>query len=56
MAKKKGATEIITLQCETCKRRNYTTKKNKKNNPDRLERSKYCSFDKKHTPHKELKR
>ena len=33
----------------------YTTLKNKKNNPDRMERSKYCSFDKKHTPHKEKK-
>ncbi len=55
MAKKKEATEIVTLQCETCKRRNYTTRKNKKKNPDRLERKKYCNFDKKHTVHKEIK-
>jgi len=55
MAKKKGGVEIITLQCETCKQRNYTTKKNKKQNPDRLERKKYCRFDKKHTAHKEVK-
>ncbi|RKY41269.1 MAG: 50S ribosomal protein L33 [Candidatus Makaraimicrobium thalassicum] len=55
MAKKKGATEIITLQCEVCKHRNYTVIKNRKNNPDRLERSKYCSFDRKHTLHKEIK-
>jgi len=55
MAKKKEATEIITLVCESCKRQNYTTTKNKKNNPDRLERKKYCKFDRKHTTHKEKK-
>ena len=55
MAKKKGAVEIITLRCEECKRHNYTTKKNRKNTPDKLERSKYCRFDKKHTKHREIK-
>ena len=30
-------------------------KKNKKNNPDRIEMKKYCRFCKKHTPHKETK-
>jgi large subunit ribosomal protein L33 len=29
--------------------------KNKKNDPDRLEFSKYCPFCKKHTTHKETK-
>ena len=53
MAKKKENTEIITMQCEECKQQNYTTVKNKKNSPDRLERKKYCRFDKKHTVHKE---
>lgn len=28
---------IITLACTECKRRNYTTTKNKRNTPDRLE-------------------
>ena len=27
----------ITLACTECKRRNYSTVKNKKNNPDRIE-------------------
>ena len=27
----------ITLACTECKQRNYNTKKNKKNSPDRLE-------------------
>jgi len=55
MAKKKTVVENVILQCEVCKNRNYTTQKNKKSNPDRLERSKYCPFDRKHTKHKEIK-
>ena len=45
----------ITLVCSECKQRNYETKKNKKNDPDRLEMNKYCRFCKKHTLHKETK-
>jgi len=47
--------ETITLECTECKRRNYTSQKNKKNDPDRISVSKYCSFCKKHTTHKETK-
>jgi large subunit ribosomal protein L33 len=45
----------VTLACTECKQRNYNTMKNKKNDPDRLEMSKYCKFCKKHTAHKETK-
>ena len=45
----------VTLACSECKQRNYNTMKNKKNDPDRLEMSKYCRFCKKHTTHKETK-
>src|SRR6202162_1136459 len=45
--------DIITLACGVCKRRNYTTVKNKKNAPDRLEMSKYCRWCHKHTAQKE---
>ena len=45
----------ITLVCTECKQRNYDTKKNKKNDPDRLELNKYCRFCRKHTLHKESK-
>ena len=45
----------ITLACTECKQRNYDTKKNKKNDPDRIEMKKYCKFCKKHTDHKETK-
>ena len=37
----------ITLACTECKQRNYNTKKNKKNDPDRIEMNKYCRFCKK---------
>ncbi|MGL4982579.1 MAG: 50S ribosomal protein L33 [Treponemataceae bacterium] len=56
MAKsKKSAVEIIALQCSECKRKNYTTEKNRKNLQGKLEFNKYCSFDRKHTLHKETK-
>ena len=47
--------EIITLECTECKRRNYTTTKEKRNTPGRLEKKKYCKFHRKHTVHKETK-
>ena len=47
--------EKITLACGTCKRRNYMTKKNKRNHPDRVEFKKYCPFCRVHTPHKETR-
>jgi large subunit ribosomal protein L33 len=45
----------ITLACTECKRRNYTTTKNKRTMQDRLEMKKFCKFCKTHTPHKETK-
>ena len=54
-SKKKGAVEIIALQCSECKRKNYTTYKNRKNITGKLEMKKYGPFDRKHTLHKETK-
>ena len=54
-SKKKGAVEIIALQCTECKRKKYTTYKNRKNITGKLELKKYCPFDRKHTMHKEAK-
>ncbi len=55
MAKAKGAVELVALQCSECHRRNYTTKKNRRNIQGKLEFNKYCRFDRKHTLHKEAK-
>ena len=49
------ARELVILECTECKRRNYTTKKEKRNTPERLEKMKYCKFDRKHTLHKETR-
>ena len=32
----------ITLACTECKERNYITKKNRRNDPDRIELKKFC--------------
>lgn len=53
-----AATDIrpkITLACEGCKNRNYITRKNKRNDPDRLELKKFCPTCGKHTGHKETR-
>ena len=47
--------EIITLACQECKQRNYTSTKDKKKHPARIELKKSCRFDRKHTLHKETK-
>ncbi|MFN0151707.1 MAG: 50S ribosomal protein L33 [bacterium] len=46
---------MITLACEKCKRRNYTTTKNKRTHPDRVAYTKYCRFCGSHTAHKETR-
>ena len=49
------ARELIILECTECKRRNYTSMKEKRNTPERLEKKKYCKFERKHTIHKETR-
>ena len=36
--------DIITLECTDCKRRNYSTTKNKKKQTGRVEYRKFCRF------------
>lgn len=45
----------VSLECSECKRRNYRTTKNKKNDSGRIEMKKYCPHCKNHTLHKETK-
>ncbi|MBR6162908.1 50S ribosomal protein L33 [bacterium] len=47
--------KMVVLACDECKRRNYTTTKNKKTLKERMELNKYCPFCKQHTTHKETK-
>jgi large subunit ribosomal protein L33 len=53
-----AATDVrpkITLACEECKHRNYITRKNRRNDPDRLEVKKFCPNCKTHRAHKETR-
>ncbi|MCX6783717.1 MAG: 50S ribosomal protein L33 [candidate division WWE3 bacterium] len=47
---------FLHLVCETCKNQNYTTKKNKVENTEKLVLQKYCSTCRKHTSHKETQK
>ena len=47
-----AATDVrpkITLACQECKHRNYITKKNRRNDPDRVELKKFCPNCGRHT-------
>ncbi len=54
MAKKPIRREV-TLACTECKERNYTTEKNRRNDPSRLELRKYCPRCGEHTAHRETR-
>ena len=49
------ARDSFLLKCTVCGEENYLDSKNKKNNPDRVEKKKYCPRCKKMTVHKEKK-
>ncbi|WP_152403455.1 50S ribosomal protein L33 [Paenibacillus cellulositrophicus] len=46
---------VITLACTETGDRNYTTTKNKKAHPERLELRKYCPRMRKYTLHRETR-
>jgi large subunit ribosomal protein L33 len=45
----------ITMACVDCKERNYITKKNRRNDPDRMELKKFCPRCKSSTLHRETR-
>ena len=65
MAKNKDVRITITLECIDCAQDSekkkigvsrYTTRKNRRNTPIRLELKKYCPSCGRHTIHKEIKK
>ena len=46
---------LVTMACTECKRRNYTTNKNKQKHPERLEFKKFCKWCGHSTLHKETR-
>lgn len=55
MAKKNENRANVTLKCPKCGELNYRTPKNKLNDPERMEISKFCPRCRCHTDHKETK-
>jgi len=55
MSGKRGVRPVVTLACTECKERNYTTEKNRRNDPGRIELNKFCSRCRKHTQHRETR-
>ena len=55
MAKASDIRPKITLACTDCKERNYITKKNRRNNPDRMEMSNFSPKCGHHTSHRETR-
>jgi large subunit ribosomal protein L33 len=47
--------ELIGFACDQCKRKNYTTTKNRKTTTDKLAFKKFCRFCRSHTLHREVK-
>ncbi len=47
--------DVVILACDQCKRRNYTTTKNKRTTQGKLQFKKYCCSCRVHTLHKEVK-
>ena len=47
--------ELIGFACDQCKRKNYTTSKNKKRTTDKLAFKKFCPSCRTHTLHREVK-
>ncbi|MCL1897237.1 MAG: 50S ribosomal protein L33 [Micrococcales bacterium] len=45
----------IILACTSCKERNYITKKNRRNDPDRMAMNKFCAKCGRHTEHRETR-
>jgi len=55
LAKKGTSRVIIHLACTECKERTYTSFKNKRNDPDRLEIKKFCPRCRTHRLHREVR-
>lgn len=65
MAKNKDVRVTITLECTNCPQNEnkrfpgisrYTSEKNRRNTPNRLELKKFCPHCVSHTIHKEIKK
>jgi large subunit ribosomal protein L33 len=54
MAKKEDRL-VIHMACTSCRQRNYTSEKNKRNDADRIELRKFCPRCRSHQVHREAR-
>jgi large subunit ribosomal protein L33 len=54
MAKKEDRV-VVDMACTECRQRTYTTQKNRRSDPDRMELKKYCPRCRVHRVHKEAR-
>lgn len=47
--------DLVVLACSECSARNYTAKKNKRLQPERVEYRKFCPGCNRHTVHRETR-
>ncbi|HLB11546.1 MAG TPA: 50S ribosomal protein L33 [Dehalococcoidia bacterium] len=52
---KKGDRIVIHLACTQCRQRTYTSSKNRRSDPERLELSKFCPRCRAHITHREAR-
>lgn len=55
MARKGDNRLVVTLSCPDCKERTYTTTKNRRNDPERIELRKFCPRCRAHALHREVR-
>jgi len=56
MAKKgTGARILVTLACSDCRERTYSTSKNRRNDPNRMELNKFCPRCRVQRMHREVR-
>ena len=55
MARKGDARQLITLGCTECRERTYSSSKNRRNDPDRLELRKFCPRCRSHKTYREVR-
>ena len=55
MARKSAVRTVINLSCEDCNNSLYTSEKNRRNSPDRIELKKFCKTCRSHRMFKEVR-
>ncbi len=46
---------VVEMACTECRSRNYSTTKNRRNDPDRMELRKFCPHCRGHRQHREAR-